>query len=395
MVVGAGPIGAAAALGLLQQGKRVIWLARQAPVAQLAEALDLRVFAISAASRTLLEKLRVWSALQASRVAPVYRMQIYPQAGLAAGALKLDAYEARTEALAWIVEGQHLQAALTQAIDGMGGSCKLGQVQGLRWDERRMRIQVSLADGSSIDTGLVLGADGAHSTVRELAGLEFSEKAYHKTALIEHFKVQHAHRDIAFQWFGPHGVLALLPLPGPRVSMVWSAPDALAAELQALSPNDRAMRVQAIAGEQLGAMHSMSELGAWPLRLLKLPQTSAPGVLLLGDAAHAVHPLAGQGMNLGFGDVQALLDAARTRNALAPQHGMALGEPAWLRSIARSRIEPVWKMQTVTDQLSALFDEPAGQNATLLGLKQTAVRWGWSAFVHSPGLRRLLVGAAN
>jgi ubiquinone biosynthesis UbiH/UbiF/VisC/COQ6 family hydroxylase len=394
VVVGGGPIGAAAALGLRQAGRQVLWVGRGAPLQSASQSLDLRVFAISGRSAKLLNQLRVWQAMDASRKAPVYTMQIHPQGGSLAQPLVLDAYEGEREALAWIIEGQVLLATLSSAYLMSGGVFIDGEVSAMHWDAQRARQTLRLADGTEIEAGAVIAADGVHSTMRRLAGLSCESLAYGKTALVEHFACSKPHLDTAYQWFGPHGVLALLPLPGQRVSMVWSAPAALAAELQSLDPAARAQRVQQQSALALGELVSISELGTWPLALLRVPTTSGPGVLLVGDAAHAVHPLAGQGMNLGFGDVQALLDAVLARPPSA-HHVIPWGDAGFLASIARSRVEPVATMQWVCDQLSRLFDAPSLQSAPLEALQRLVVQSGWAAFSRVPALRKALIGAAD
>src|SRR5690606_18526992 len=147
------------------------------------------------------------------------------------------------------------------------------------------------------------------------------------------------HRDCAYQWFGAHGILALLPLPGDRCSIVWSAPTALADELLGLDGAALAARVEAVAGAVLGAMTPIGASAGWPLRLAQVDALVARRIALVGDAAHVVHPLAGQGMNLGFGDVDALAQVMAGRES--PRDP---GELGLLRRYERARAEPVLAM---------------------------------------------------
>ena len=159
---------------------------------------------------------------------------------------------------------------------------------------------------------LIVGADGLRSHVRERAGIAAATKHYGQTAVVANFNCERPHLGRAFQWFHDDGgVLAWLPLPGRRVSMVWSAPEALARELLALPPEALAARVAARGRHALGAFESITPSAGFPLQLQKLPTTVAHRVALVGDAAHGVHPLAGQGVNLGFGDAEALAAVLR------------------------------------------------------------------------------------
>lgn len=404
-IVGRGAVGVATALALSRIGLSTI-LIGSSPASGPADppdAWDLRVFALSPGTRRLLESIDVWLALDAQRVAPVYDMRVFPAFGSQDDGLHFSAYESCIEALAWIVEQRNLMRALDEAT-------RTARLQVL--DERfesletvqpipgapATALRLVLEGGRRIEARLVVGADGASSPVREAAGIEHRVTDYPQRALVAHFDTSHSHRDVAWQWFGEYGVLALLPLPvtgaGPepagRVSMVWAAPHALADELQAMTPPQLALRVQQVTGSALGAMTTISRVADFPLRLGRAASMIAQRVVLVGDAAHVVHPLAGQGMNLGFGDVQALVRTLRAHESLPDP-----GDRLLLRRYERERAEPVAAMRRATDGLQRLFDPvrpiAAGPVAPFV---RSAVAFGWRTVARSGWIRKRLVARA-
>jgi 2-octaprenyl-6-methoxyphenol hydroxylase len=181
--------------------------------------------------------------------------------------------------------------------------------------------------------------------------MQHEPRPYGQTGVVANFAIELAHRGRAFQWFlGNLGVLAWLPLPGKRISIVWSAPESLAAELLALEPGALAERVAAGGGQTLGKLEMISAAVGFPLSLLKLPSVVSHRFALIGDGAHGVHPLAGQGVNLGFGDAATLAAILASRGAVADA-----GAPILLGRYAQRRAAPVLAMQTVTDGLVRLF----------------------------------------
>lgn len=359
-VVGNGAIGKVAALSLAQAGWEVVVLAPDAPAASPATVAtaepgwDVRVFALNAVAREVLASIRVWEALDAARVAPVEAMRVFGDGAdqLKSGSLGFDAYGARAEALAWIVENRNLDQTLQSALRF---APNVRQVNGraVRLEQGADQAEITLDNGQRITTELVIGADGAQSWVRGQCDIGLDYRSYAQQALVSNFSCEVPHHGIAYQWFGSaEGVIALLPLPGKQVSLVWSAPEPLAKQLQRESLEQVAERLTALSGHQLGQLQPLQPAarGLYPLNLLRPHAMMAPRVALVGDAAHVVHPLAGQGMNLGFGDVQVLQAILQGPKA---QHDC--GDPSLLARYQRQRKEEVLLMQLTTDALMRLF----------------------------------------
>ncbi len=356
-IIGNGAIGKAAALGFAQAGASVTLLdAIAAPTAPATTTAprqwDLRVYAINPLARALLTRLRVWDALDASRVTPVDAMVVEGDAAARPGRLEFDSYAARSDALAWIVEDSNLNHALDSALkfavnvrrmQGTASSMQSGQADGV----------VTLADGGRIAAELIVGADGAQSWVRAQTGIDIDYRPYGQRAVVANFTCEKPHRGIARQWFtAAEGIVALLPLAGERVSLVWSAPQALAAVLLDTSAEALAARVSAYCQASLGMLAPLEASGAkgFALAMLRPQAITAPRVALIGDAAHVIHPLAGQGMNLGFADVDALLQAVAGRGTQRDR-----GDARVLARYARQRKESILLMHLATDGLQRLF----------------------------------------
>lgn len=356
LIVGAGLVGLTMLRATQSLGLRVALCDRGRIVAPAREgAWDTRVFAVSPGSAALLDALGVWSRLPPERLQAIEAMRVYGDAG---GELNFSAYDAGERALAWVVENRELVSALHAAVgDGEGGAHRVfegGEIVALEPAERA--VSVRLADGRAIRAKLVIGADGAHSTVRRLAGIESDARSYRQTAVVANFDAEAVHHGRAWQWFRDDGgVLALLPLPGRRVSMVWSAPESLAAELGGQATEELGERVAAAVGHALGRLVLTEGPASYPLGIVRTVSPCAPRVVLVGDAAHGIHPLAGQGVNLGFGDVAAMKQVLGERGPVDDP-----GTEGLLGRFRQLRAEPVFAMQAVTDGLWRLFNLRAG-----------------------------------
>ncbi|WP_136417773.1 UbiH/UbiF family hydroxylase [Herbaspirillum sp. ST 5-3] len=352
-VVGNGAVGKAAALGFAQAGLSVTLLSPSDSAAAPAQSAgwDVRVYALNHVAHDLLSSLKVWQALDASRVAPVDTM-IVKGDGEQAGNLAFDAYGARTGALAWIVEDSNLNSALDAALK-FAPNMRIVSGRAARLCADSAGATVQLDNGDLIEASLIVGADGAQSWVRAQCDIGIDYRSYGQRAIVTNFECDKPHHDTAYQWFtSSEGIVALLPLPGQRTSLVWSAPETLAQILLREPLMQLAERVTQLSGHQLGQLRPLQPelVKAFPLSLLRPHSIVAPRVALIGDAAHVVHPLAGHGMNLGFADVAALVKLVSERE---PHRDC--GDERVLGRYARARKEDIFLMQAATDGLERLF----------------------------------------
>ncbi len=375
-IVGAGLAGLALARAL-----RAVSVALIAPERRAAaQGLDSRVYAITPGNAGFLAELRVWQALAPERVTPVRAMRVFGDDG--ASVLRFDAYRAGVSELAWIVEGGMLQEALWRSLDARDGLAVLAPAQCARLDVAAGEVRLGLADGRELAASLVIGADGARSLVRERAGIAATDTPYAQSAVVANFACARAHRNTAFQWFQGGPVLALLPLPGDQVSMVWSTGEAQAARLLALDAAALCSEVAAASGGALGELGPVSAPRAFPLRRLSAQRMVAPRVALLGDAAHVIHPLAGQGANLGLQDARALAAVLVGRE---PQRDP--GDLGLLRRYERARAREIRAMDATVHGMVRLF---GAAGAPLARLRNT----GLNLADRLPVIKNLLIRQA-
>lgn len=385
-IVGNGVIGKTAALALAQAGLRVDLLMPQtAPTpAEEQSGWDVRVYAVNHIARDLLSSVKVWDALDAERIAAVAGMEITGDAGHHPGRLSFDAYAAHVDALAWIVEDRYLHTALDAALKFASNVRRVdGRAVSLAADAQGIDLQ--LDNGDVLGAFLLIGADGGQSWVRGRCDIGLDYRSYGQRAIVTNFACGKAHQGVAHQWFtATEGIVALLPLPGQRVSLVWSAPQALAETLLRQPAAQLAQHLEKYAGHALGALTPLApeQVRGFPLTLVKPHAMTAARVALIGDAAHVIHPLAGHGMNLGFADVAALLKVIGAR-----EQWRDCGDARVLSRYARTRKEDVLLMQLATDGLARLFES----SVEPVRFMRNA---GLNLINHLPVLKRRLVAHA-
>jgi len=328
VVVGAGMVGAALACALGLAGKRVALLEAQLPSAfELGEAVDLRVSAISRASQALFERLGVWQSMAALRISPFENMTVWDATGT--GEIHFDSAEMGEIHLGHIIENRLVQWVLLQRLAELESVSVIeGRLSDLEFDDEAVRV--TLQDGSELSAALLVGADGAASQVRQLAGIELQSREYCQQGIVCNVATEKPHQRTAWQRFMPSGPLAFLPLEDGRCSIVWSCDDALSEQMMALSDDEFRHELASAFGHRLGAVTAVSERGAFPLVRRHAAQYVKPRLALVGDAAHTIHPLAGQGVNIGLLDVAAL-----TEILLEAKHG--IGSLRVLRGYERWR----------------------------------------------------------
>jgi ubiquinone biosynthesis UbiH/UbiF/VisC/COQ6 family hydroxylase len=371
IIVGAGLVGAAFALALQGSGLRVALVEGRAPTPlPQDESWDSRIYAISPASVDFLSGLGIWNNLPPARMQRVEAMHIVGDNGVAS--LDFSAYETGVAELAYIVESRLMQSALWQALRDTSGVTVVCPAECAGLNIAEDGATLTLSDGQTLSARLIVGADGARSWVRSQAGIEAQDKDYRQSGVVANFAAEKPHGGIARQWFRPDGILAYLPLPGNRISIVWSTHTDHAQELLALPAAEFCAEVAQASQSALGELALLTPPAAFPLHLIRVARIAAPRVALIGDAAHQVHPLAGQGVNLGFGDARALAETLKSRG---PRD---CGDALLLRRCERARKEEIVAMQSVTDGLKELFGK---QNAAVGALRNVGLsltnRAGW------------------
>jgi len=306
LVVGAGMVGAALACALGLSGKRVALLEAHLPSPfRLADEPDLRVSAISRASQALFEQLGVWQNLAAQRISPFENMTVWDASG--AGEIHFDSADMGETHLGHIIENRLVQWALLQRVAELERVTVIeGSLSELEFHQDW--VTVTLADGGEVNAVLLVGADGAASQVRQLAGIGLQSREYQQQGIVCNVATELPHQRTAWQRFLPSGPLAFLPLEDGRCSIVWSCDEEFAEQMLALSDEAFRHELAAAFGHRLGAVTAVSERRAFPLVRRHAEQYVKPRLALVGDAAHTIHPLAGQGVNIGLLDVAALTE---------------------------------------------------------------------------------------
>ena len=373
VIVGGGMVGLATAALVAREprlaGQRVAVVEKATPRAPVDGDLDLRVSALSRASERVLAAAGAWPAIE-PHACPYERMVVWDAASTpeAADALRFDAAEAGEPDLGHIVENLRVQWALAESPALRGVTQLRAGLDALEIGADAVKI--GLDDGRGVTAGLVVGADGGPSKVRELCGISRGGWSYGQVAVVAHLEPERPHRNTAWQRFLPEGPLALLPLGDCRVSLVWTTTPQAATSLAEADPAEFGRRVTESSAGVLGALRLASGRAGFPLALWHAREYVRPRLALVGDAAHTIHPLAGQGVNLGF------LDAASLVEVLAEAADSGT-DPASLRALRRYAR---WRR---------------AENAVMLGACDTINRTFGERSVAVAGLRRLGLAAVG
>lgn len=349
IIVGGGLAGASLAMALRASPLRIALIEHSPP--QRPNGWDARIYAISPVNARFLESIGAWRHLDASRMTPIAGMQIYGDQG---GQLEFSAFETGVPELGWILESSLMACEFWESVKRQSNVslfCPAKPVA-LRFGQEAAVLE--LADGNVLSGKLLVGADGRDSWVRSAAGLQAVNTHYDEKGVVANFATEKPHGNRAFQWFRDDGVLAYLPLPGNQISIVWSAANEHADALCALEPEVFCQQVAVGGKHTLGGLRLLTPPAAFPLRLMRVPQTVAPRLALVGDAAHGIHPLSGHGINLGFQDASVLAELL-----LSTQPWRDIGDLHFLARYQRARREETVLMQSSTDALRRLFKTPS------------------------------------
>ncbi|GAA4500430.1 FAD-dependent monooxygenase [Pseudaeromonas paramecii] len=367
-IVGGGMVGACAAALLASDGHRVALLEQAEPMAFApAQPLDVRVSALSVASVRLLEQAGAWGRILAMRALPYTGLETWEWPGLG---VRFDAAELGLSELGYFVENRLVQLGLWQSLDQMPSVTRFCPAQLAALAQSEEGVTLSLADGQQLQARWLLGADGAHSQVRRLAQIGISQFDYRQACLLATVKLHEAVEPVTWQQFTPAGPRALLPLPEDHASLVWYDTPERIAELAALSVDGLAAQIRAHFPDRLPAF-TLQRWGQFPLSRRHALQYGAGRVLLLGDAAHTIHPLAGQGVNLGFKDVACLCQLVQQ---LGPD-----GEDTLLARYQAARRRDVTLMQSAMDLFYLGFSNELAPLKLLRNLGLLAAQHGGPA----------------
>ncbi len=383
LIIGGGMVGMALACVLAKQGFEVAVLEEQAPQSFHAEQpLDLRVSALSLASETLLQAAGAWENVLAMRAVPFRRMRVWDRDGR--GDTRFDSREIGEPFLGHIVENRIIQLALWQAAEGLDGVRLICPAEWKSFEIGAQGVKVQLADGSALCARLLVGADGAHSRVRSLANIGVTQWDYDVDALVVTVRTHAPQQDITWQRFTSSGPQALLPLPGQHASLVWYHTADEVTRLLALDEDEFLRELQRAFPWELGEIEKIQARGRFKLTRRHAQSYVKPRLVLAGDAAHTIHPLAGQGVNLGFMGAAALAEVLIEARA----RGEDIGSLPVLQRYARMRRGENLVMQTGMDVLHHAFKPKHGAMPLLRNLLLHAAQ-------NVPPLRRMLTRRAT
>jgi 2-polyprenylphenol 6-hydroxylase len=380
VIVGAGLVGLSAAISFAKQDKKVVIVDTKNTTTKLKKTWDARVYALTPATEKWLQTLGVWADVDQKRVNNIDAMHLFTTNVDAP--LQLKAEDANCAKLGLIIENQNLMHALLQQVNAAGVTV-ITDLACTKIENTTANITLHLEDKSAITAKLLLAADGVSSWVRERANISVAHKSFEQTAVVANFKIEKPHHNVARQCFAPHDVLALLPLPQQMVSIVWSVSTQKAAELLMLSADELAQSVLEHSQGLLGELSLIGKPQQFALNQSTAKRLIGERMVLLGDAAHQIHPMAGQGVNLGFRDVMQLQQLTTNTHNM-----MDIGDSALLRQYERARLADIASMNTLTSGLDALF---ASENNWLNTLRD----FGFKQLSKQVSIKKLLIQQAT
>ncbi len=367
-IVGGSCVGGTLACALAQAGFTVAVVeARETQAVWSAGSVDLRVFAITRASERIFRAIGCWDGIARGGISPFREMRVWDASG--DGAIHFDCAELGEPTLGYIIEQRVIQAALNARMEQLPNLTRLCPAQLAGFELAENSLQLTLADGRHLQTRLLVGADGASSRVRGLAGIALEQRDYQQEAVVAVVATELPHQETAWQRFLPSGPLAFLPLRDGRSSIVWSTTPQQAAELCELDADAFLERLGAAFDHRLGRITAVEERVRFPLLRLHAKHYIGERLALVGDAAHVIHPLAGQGVNLGLLDAAALADALQDTRAASRDYGLRQN----LRAYERGRQGENRAMQSAMDGIKGLFGAPAAPLRLLRNSGLTAV----------------------
>jgi 2-octaprenylphenol hydroxylase len=382
LIVGGGMVGATLACALGDTALRIgVIESAVAPMAWPEEEFDIRVSAITRATEKAFAGIGAWEGMVRRRVAPYTHMHVWDATG--SGSIDFDSGDIGEGNLGHIIENRVILAALLERMAEFGNVELLCPTRVAGLVRHADSAVLTLEDGRSFNARLVVGADGANSWVREQAGITTTGWPYEQTAVVATIKTSKHHQDTCWQRFMPSGPLAFLPLPQGLSSIVWSTSPERAVELVAMPESQFLDELQQAFGDTLGRMESTGPRGAFPLLLRHANSYCAERLVLVGNAAHAIHPLAGQGLNLGVSDAAALAEVlleAHTKK-------LDIGELATLRRYERWRKADNVAVMAAMDGFKRLFSNDSTPLSLLRNL-------GLSLADHAGPVKNMLIRRA-